>query len=132
LEAYFDFEKSTNLDSRLLVFFAGHGETKTGANGEVGFLVPHDGDVTNLSTLLRWDDLVRNADLIHAKHIFFVMDACYGGLVFKRSVSAGSVRFLKDMIIRPVRQALTAGKEDELVSDGGGPRPNTQFLPGIS
>jgi hypothetical protein len=33
-----------------------------------------------LSGLIRWDELTRNADLITAKHMLFVMDACYGGL----------------------------------------------------
>src|SRR5438874_7980875 len=30
-------------DSRILVFFAGHGHTVTGRRGEVGFLVPANG-----------------------------------------------------------------------------------------
>jgi hypothetical protein len=75
-------------------------------------------------------ELTINADLIPAKHVFFVMDACYGGLVFNRAISAGSVRFLKDMMLRPVRQALTAGKQDEPVADGGGPRPNHSIFTG--
>jgi hypothetical protein len=58
------------------------------------------------------------------------MDACYGGLVFNRSVAAGSLRFLKDMMIRPVRQALTAGKQDEPVADSGGPRPEHSIFTG--
>jgi hypothetical protein len=121
MTAYFAYESKVDADSRLLVFYAGHGFTKTSAKREVGFLVPYDGRTDNLSTLIRWEDLTVNAELIPSKHLFFVMDACYGGLVFNRAVSAGSVRFLKDMMIRPVRQALTAGKQDEPVADGGGP-----------
>jgi hypothetical protein len=94
--------------------------TQTGRRGEVGFLVPHDGDLSNLSTLIRWDDLTRNAELIVAKHILFVMDACYGGLAITRSLSAGSMRFLKDMLQRYSRQVLTAGKANEVVADAGG------------
>jgi uncharacterized caspase-like protein len=58
-------------DDRVLVFFAGHGHTQTGRRGEIGFLVPVDGKISDLSTLIRWDELTRNADLICAKHIFF-------------------------------------------------------------
>src|SRR5262245_46742407 len=65
---------------RLVIFFAGHGHTATGRRGEVGFLVPADGDCRNPDTLIRWDELTRNADLLPAKHVLFVMDACYGGL----------------------------------------------------
>jgi hypothetical protein len=52
-----------------------------------GFLVPCDGDVSNLASLIRWDDLTRGADLIEAKHILFLMDACYGGLALNRAVA---------------------------------------------
>jgi uncharacterized caspase-like protein len=72
-------------DDRLLVFFAGHGHTVRGKRGEVGFLVPADGNAEDLNTLIRWDELTRNADLIPAKHVFFLMDACYGGLALLRS-----------------------------------------------
>lgn len=108
-------------DDRILVFFAGHGYTHTGKRGEVGFLVPVDGTPDNLATLVRWDELTRNADLIPAKHLLFIMDACYGGLILTRVPGPGSMRFLKDMLQRYTRQALTAGKADELVSDAGGP-----------
>ena len=80
-------------EDRIVVFFAGHGHTVSGRRGETGFLLPVDGDLSDLSTLIRWDELTRNADLISAKHMFFVMDACYGGLALSRNpVSAGSMR----------------------------------------
>jgi uncharacterized caspase-like protein len=110
-------------DDRILIFFAGHGHTVPGRRGETGFLIPSDGRIDDLFTLLRWDDLTRNADLIPAKHMLFLMDACYGGLAFNRAaIPAGSSRFLKDMLQRYARQVLTAGKADEPVSDGGGTR----------
>jgi uncharacterized caspase-like protein len=109
------------VDDKIVFFFAGHGYTFTGRRGEVGYLVPHDGNLNNLSTLLRWDDLTRNAELIKAKHMLFIMDACYGGLAITRSLPPGSMRFLKDMLLRYSRQVLTAGKANEAVSDSGGP-----------
>jgi hypothetical protein len=132
LSEYLRFEREgCDRDSRLFVFFAGHGFTKTGLSREVGFLVPYDGKVDDLSTLIRWEELTLNAELIPCKHIFFVMDACYGGLAFTRAISAaGAVRFLKDMLIRPVRQALTAGKADELVLDGGSSRAGHSIFSG--
>jgi len=51
------------------------------------------------------------------------MDACYGGLAILRSPSFGNMRFLGDMLQRYARQALTAGKADETVSDGNGVKP---------
>ena len=55
-------------NDRVLIFFAGHGYTQLGHRGEVGFLVPHDGDPEQLSRLIRWDELTRNAELKEEKH----------------------------------------------------------------
>lgn len=121
---------NVDIDDRVFVFFAGHGYTKSGIRGEVGYLVPYDADMADSSTFLRWDDLTRNADLIRAKHVFFVMDACYGGLAVTRSLTSGSVRFLKDMMRRYSRQVLTAGKADQVVADSGGPLPNHSIFTG--
>src|SRR5450759_140799 len=109
-EAYMAYTAEGRLDpdDRLIVFFAGHGLTTAGKRGEVGFLVPSDGDTKNLNTLIRWDELTRNADLIPAKHIFFLMDACYGGLALQRAPAFGSMRFMGDMLLRYARQVLTA------------------------
>jgi hypothetical protein len=117
-------------DDRVLIFFAGHGFTRRSRRGEVGFLVPHDGDSQDLSTLVRWDELTRNAELLPAKHVLFIMDACYGGLALTRAVPLGSRRFLKDMLARYSRQVLTAGKADEAVSDAGGPRHGHSIFTG--
>jgi hypothetical protein len=111
-------------DDRILVFFAGHGHTVPGRHGETGFLVPVDAKADELASLIRWDDLTRGAELIPAKHMLFLMDACYGGLALTRTtIPPGSMRFLKDMLQRYTRQVLTAGKGDEVVSDAGGTRP---------
>jgi len=131
MDSYMAFANSDiENDDRILFFFAGHGHTQTGKRGEVGFLVPYDGDVNNLSSLIRWDDLTRNAELISAKHILYVMDACYGGLAITRALLPGSMRFLKDMLQRYSRQVLTAGKADEVVSDSGGPIPDHSVFTG--
>lgn len=118
------------LDDRIFIFFAGHGHTRTSIRGEVGYLVPYDADMTDFSTFIRWDELTRNADLIRAKHVLFVMDACYGGLAVTRNLQPGSFRFLKDMMRRYSRQVLTAGKADEVVADAGGPLPNHSIFTG--
>ena len=118
-------------DDRIVVFFAGHGHTVPAHRGEIGFLLPVDGDPSDLSTLIRWDELTRNADLIPAKHMFFVMDACYGGLALTRiPVQTGGMRFLRDMLQRFSRQVLTAGKADETVADANGPRPGHSLFTG--
>lgn len=131
LEAFHKYtQEGTSPDDKLVIFFAGHGHTVSGNRGEVGFLVPVDGDRDNTATLIRWDELILNSELISAKHILFIMDACYGGLAFKRALPTGTMRFLKDMCQRLARQVLTAGKANEVVSDSGGPIPEHSVFTG--
>jgi uncharacterized caspase-like protein len=118
------------VDDCIIFFFAGHGHTITGVRGEVGYLIPHDANINDYSTLIRWDEITRNAELIRAKHMLFIMDACYGGLALTRNAHPGSTRFLKDMFLRFSRQVLTAGKADEVVADSGGPIPNHSVFTG--
>lgn len=114
-------------DDRLLVFFAGHGATFEGQRGPIGYLVPVDGKPDDKSTLIRWDELTRDADLIPAKHILFVMDACYSGLAIQRGAGIGEQRFVSDMLQRRSRQVVTAGKADEAVADSGPTGTNSIF-----
>ncbi len=131
LQSYLKFTSDEiDLDERILIFFAGHGHTKTGFRGEVGFLIPYDARANDVSTFIGWDDLTRYSELVRAKHILFIMDACYGGLAVTRNLQPGSARFLKDMMRRYSRQVLTAGKADEVVSDSGGPLPNHSVFTG--
>lgn len=130
LREYLRFADTAELDDRIIFFFAGHGHTLTGIRGEVGFLIPFDADPGDLSSLVRWSDLTVNSELVRAKHMLFLMDACYGGLALTRSVPPGSARFLRDMLLRYSRQVLTAGKADEEVSDSGGPLPDHSIFTG--
>lgn len=113
------FRKLCQRDDRLVVFFAGHGHSETGNRKTHGFLVPVDGNPTDLETLIRWQSLVEDAELIPAKHILFVMDACFSGLLMQRAGPSSGSRFVSDMLQRYSRQAITAGKADQLVADGG-------------
>ena len=131
LRAFMRFANSdVDIDERLFVFFAGHGHTKSGIRGEVGFLVPYDADMSDYSTFIRWKELTENAEIIRAKHVLFIMDACYGGLALTRNTYMGSTRFLKDMLLRISRQVITAGKADEAVADSGGPLPGHSVFTG--
>lgn len=123
-------EKADNPDDRLLIFFAGHGTTVPGKRGDVGFLVPFDGNSDDSNSLIRWSDLTVNAELIPAKHILFIMDACYSGIACQRSLSSGQRRFLSDLLERPSWQVIAAGKAEQTVADGGGPLGENSIFTG--
>ncbi len=123
-------DDSTDQEDRLLFFFAGHGHVLSGRRGNTGFLVPFEADISKRSTLIRWDYFTRSSSLIPAKHMLFIIDACYGGTALSRDVNQGSHRLLGDMIGRLSYQILTSGKADETVSDGNGPRKGHSLFMG--
>jgi len=108
----------------LFIFWAGHGNQESSREGELGYLIPYDGDLKKIRTNITMSE-IRNtiSKKIPAKHIFYVMDACYSGLLTEtRSVNTAPRRdlaYLQDITKERVRQVLTAGSKDQEVLDGG-------------
>jgi uncharacterized caspase-like protein len=112
-----------NREDRVFFFFAGHGATRTLGDGrQIGVIVPADADRENYySTAISMTQLRDAADLIPAKHIYFVMDSCYSGLALSRGSGAYSKdrTYLEEVTRRAARQILTAGGADQQVADDG-------------
>jgi peptidoglycan/xylan/chitin deacetylase (PgdA/CDA1 family)/tetratricopeptide (TPR) repeat protein len=110
-------------EDRVFFFFAGHGATRTLEDGrQIGFIVPVDADVANYySTAISMSALREAADLIPAKHIYFVMDSCYSGLAMSRGQGEFSKdrSYLEEVTRRTARQILTAGGAEQTVADDG-------------
>ena len=112
----------------IFVFFAGHGKTVSTEDGDLGYLLPHDGSFgekeiyKNISMTLLKSDV---AKAVPAKHIFFVMDACYSGLLLAQrgpgghAPDAGRLDYLHEITRERVRQVLAAGTKGQTVLDGG-------------
>ncbi|HCT40729.1 MAG TPA: polysaccharide deacetylase [Moraxellaceae bacterium] len=109
---------SLQKDDRVFVFFAGHGATRRLSSGrDVGYIIPADAGTTNLATdAIAMTEIQNIAESLSAKHVFFVMDACYSGLGLARGANGG---FLRENAKRIGRQMLTAGGADQMVADGG-------------
>ncbi|MDI9238078.1 polysaccharide deacetylase family protein [Lysobacter sp. LF1] len=106
-------------NDRVFVFFAGHGATQRLASGrELGYLIPVDSDPQRFaSDAIAMSDIQNIAESLSAKHVLFVMDACYSGLGLTRG--AGTNAFLRENARRTARQMLTAGGADQQVADSG-------------
>jgi hypothetical protein len=128
IKALHNFIYLTNTNDRVFLFFAGHGSTIVGYK-EVGFLIPVEGN-DHSSSLIRYEEFTKVSDLIPAKHIFFVFDACFSGLAFTRSIPLGSSRFMLDMLSRKSRQAIASGKANQPVADEDGPISNHSLFAG--
>lgn len=110
----------TARNDRVFVFFAGHGATRRLASGrDLGYIIPVDSDPNAFATdAIAMTDLQNIAESLQAKHVLFVMDACYSGLGLTRGGPSSSA-FLRENARRSARQMLTAGGADQQVADAG-------------
>ncbi|MEW6234850.1 MAG: caspase family protein [Candidatus Omnitrophota bacterium] len=146
LEGIFDALRrlaKVDANSRVIVFFAGHGYTATSSGGEKqGFLIPFDGAAPSgktrteaVNAWLSMDRLTREMKQFQAKHILLILDACYSGLLTaRRSAVFGDMddsaglgfgdenahiaKYLR-LSAHNAIEVVTAGSEDEAVLDGG-------------
>jgi len=73
---------SAGENDRVLIFFAGHGQTmELPDGGEMGYLLPVDGNKTDLYVSAIEMNAIQTMSLrSEAKHILYLIDACYGGI----------------------------------------------------
>jgi uncharacterized caspase-like protein len=112
-------EKAQRNDG-VFVFFAGHGATRRlPEGGDMGFLVPVDGTSAEseyMVSLIPMAEIRQFSDLIPAKHGFFAVDACYGGLAAaERGMEPSARPYVAQLASLRSRQILTAGGKGEKV-----------------
>lgn len=109
-------------DDRLLIFYAGHGETKTIVGGQtMGYLLPVEAQREKLhKTAISMGEIKQLAGLLPAKHVLFVVDVCYGGIAGQqtRSLPAQTEAYLKQITQEKGRQLITAGGPGQQVVEG--------------
>ena len=115
--------KKSSKKDRLLIYFAGHGETeRLPGGGQEGWLIPVDGDPNDLPlTAISMKTLHAEFDRLPPKHKMLVADACYGGYTLLRSSGSAPdpaylARITQDRVVR----VLTAGGADETVQEKDG------------
>jgi len=117
--------KSVDANSRVVFYFAGHGQTEDLPGGrERGYIVPADADAYDWEgTMLPMDQLNRTIKNFKAKHILLAFDSCYSGLGLTRSIkrhpTQDSVYINKMMQTRSI-QILTAGSRSEQAIEAQG------------
>ena len=123
----------------VIIYFSGHGQTvplPRGA-GEMGFLIPYDAKIGSLSGTpnavdyrkycIAMNELNDATKTIPAKHIIFIIDACYSGLVLgsqRGGIKTNIPNYLSKVAKTDVQQMITAGgkgeRAEELSSFGHG------------
>jgi hypothetical protein len=115
----FFIRKGRDANSRLFVWFAGHGHT---LNGE-GFLIPSDGvspsdEIGFLSSAVSLRDFGKFVRYAKSKHAYAVFDSCFAGTVFNVARSRTPPAITR-VTTEPVRQFLSSGDAGQKVSDDG-------------
>jgi uncharacterized caspase-like protein len=106
----------------VLFYYAGHGETEIMADGaKMGYLIPSDcpmlakNPMGFASRAVSMRDIESASLRIRAKHVLMLFDSCFSGALFSLVRAAPSGITEKSTL--PVRQYITAGREDEQVPD---------------
>ena len=119
IQGFSDILTNAREKDRVIVFYAGHGDTyKLPSGGDMGYLIPVDGDLDNLYvSSIPMKSVYDIADMSYAKHIMYLVDACYGGLTLNtRGLKKDTTpEYLKRMTRERGRQVITAGGKDEEV-----------------
>lgn len=118
-------------DSRLLIYFAGHGTTYQipDEDREVGYIVPVDtprlpvgtkvseqAEAAFLRKAISMDTFDGWAKNVKSRHALFVFDSCFSGRFVPRSEIRPS-EIVKDALSKPTRQFLTSGAANQTASD---------------
>ena len=102
---------------RVVVFFAGHGETRQyGSASMMGYLLPVESRQTALSATAIDMGVIRTlAQSLPAKQVLFLIDVCYGGIAGQRSRSLSPMtnQYLRVITREKGRQLIAAGGADQ-------------------
>ena len=133
LQALDTIKKSADVNSRVVIYFAGHGQTEDlPGGGQRGYIVPVDADTYNWKgTMLAMNRLNQRIRQIKAKHIFLAFDACYSGLGLTRSIKRHPEQdsaYIKKMMQSRSIQILTAGSRSEQAIEAEGHGLFTEHL----
>jgi len=115
--------KGREKDRAVLIWYSGHGHTLEEADGtRLGYIVPMDAPNPNrdeagfMGKAMDMRQLETVAKRIRSKHVLMVFDSCFSGAIFATTRAAPSA-YIQEKVAKPVRQFVTAGREDEEVPD---------------
>jgi hypothetical protein len=118
----FIFDYGTSPNNRLVMYYAGHGESLELDDGRVmGYLVPHDAPLPQddkagfrrkALSMVQFETFAKD---IQSKHALFLFDSCFAGTIF--STFRDRPPAIDRKTAEPVRQFITSGTEDQAVPD---------------
>ena len=119
-------------NDRVVIFFAGHGQTEELADGtQMGYIIPVDADTRDIfSTAISMDQVRIFSRRIKAKHMLYMIDSCYSGLGLSRagSIPPSEKDYLRKITTRKAHQMLTAGGKGDQAREEGAHGVFTKYV----
>jgi hypothetical protein len=106
----------------LLIYYAGHGHIDT--ETERGYWLPVDAERDNEGNWVSNDDITNYLKGMRARQVLVVADSCYSGTLTRDDSSlttrvGGEAEWIKRMLERRARTALTSGGLEPVMDKGG-------------
>jgi uncharacterized caspase-like protein len=131
---------SLGASDSLIVFYAGHGGTRTQQVGgravRTGYLIPVDGSAdARVTSWIEIDPWLRRIAKLPPRHILVILDACFSGIALSSAVKwgrdSGALIGLPFAVAntRPSRLVITSALDDEQAMDSG-PMPGHSLFTG--
>ena len=113
---------SAGENDRILVFYSGHGQTLIGTDkSEKGYIIPYEGKQDNpYATGIAMDEILTTSQISKSKHMLFLMDACYSGLMTEhvKGLQPQEEGYLTKVANEQARQIITAGGNEPAIEGG--------------
>lgn len=107
-----DFPRLIDSNDRFLLYWSGHGVTRSVGAGKRGYLPLASTPKDRYSRMVSMHDIHRWDSLLEATQTLYLLDSCFSGLA--GSAPQGRLNTLTiQQLVRPSRQILTAGGEGE-------------------
>jgi len=118
-----DLSSAVGANDLVVVFFAGHGHSQIRGGLQHGFVVPAGVSTQRPSELISMNQLAEWTSFLECRHLLYVFDSCFSGMF--QSLSGNT----HTRIFDPTRAhlAITSGRADQPVFDGGGTGGNSVF-----
>lgn len=126
---FYSIAPQLDADDRIFIYFAGHGLTRpVPDDGQIGYIALTKTRENTYDNAIKMDDLLEEANMLVAKHVLVVLDACFSGLAFIRTRSSDEIppsmldpqKLVDTLVSRRVRYIITAGGV-ETVDDNAAP-----------
>jgi TPR repeat protein len=121
-----DFRKKLTENDNFLIYYAGHGTLEE--KNTIGYWLPVDAALDDSTNWLRTDDVTGIMNLISAKQIIVIADACYSGIMTRAAMTRlesgkskeSYSKWLKKMATYKSRIVISSGETKPVLDGGGG------------